>query len=237
MSKRKRVVGGGTVDLFDALVASGLNAETAKLVTQLPMSRLKVAPARPLRQPGEAADQAFFVRCGVISKFKMGSGGRRQIVALRFAGEGILPRDRPADYGLQAIVPSEVLAFQRDTFSKALVELPELALLCLQQTQRHSAIGQEWLVSCGSRDSTRRVAHLLCEVAARCGSADDDKGFPNPFTQVQIAEITGQTSVNVNRVFADFERSGLMQRQGNHIYISDWNEFRRFAGFNAQYLQ
>ena len=33
----------------------------------------------------------------------------------------------------------------------------------------------------------------------------------NPFTQQQIADITGQTSVNVNRVFADMERQGLIR--------------------------
>ncbi len=39
----------------------------------------------------------------------------------------------------------------------------------------------------------------------------------NPFTQQQIAEITGQTSVNVNRVFADMERQGLIRRKGRDI--------------------
>ena len=29
------------------------------------------------------------------------------------------------------------------------------------------AIGYEWLVNCGRRDSTARVAHLLCETAER----------------------------------------------------------------------
>ena len=39
----------------------------------------------------------------------------------------------------------------------------------------------------------------------------------NPFTQQQIADITGQTSVNVNRVFADLERQGLIGREGREI--------------------
>ena len=46
----------------------------------------------------------------------------------------------------------------------------------------------------------------------------------NPFTQQQIADITGQTSVNVNRVFADLERQGLIQRRGAEIQFTDWNE-------------
>ena len=46
---------------------------------------------------------------GLISKFKVDSSGRRQIVALRFPGEGILPREGVAGYGIQAIVRSEVM--------------------------------------------------------------------------------------------------------------------------------
>ena len=60
---------------------------------------------------------------------------------------------------------------------------------------------------------SRRVAHLLCETAVRMRVDDDDR-MVNPFTQQQIADITGQTSVNVNRVLADMERQGLIQPQG-----------------------
>ena len=58
----------------------------------------------------------------------------------------------------------------------------------------------------------------------------------NPFTQQQIADITGQTSVNVNRVFADLERQGLIAR-GREIYFADWPEMRRVASFQPSYLE
>jgi len=58
----------------------------------------------------------------------------------------------------------------------------------------------------------------------------------NPFTQQQIADITGQTSVNVNRVFADLERQGLISRNGREITFKDWNEIQRVGSFHADYL-
>jgi CRP-like cAMP-binding protein len=58
----------------------------------------------------------------------------------------------------------------------------------------------------------------------------------NPFTQQQIAEITGQTSVNVNRVLADMERQGLIKRKGRDIEFTDWSEMRRVASFQPEYL-
>ena len=53
----------------------------------------------------------------------------------------------------------------------------------------------------------------------------------------QIADITGQTSVNVNRVFADLERQGLIRREGREIMFDDWDEMRRVASFSPGYLQ
>ena len=58
----------------------------------------------------------------------------------------------------------------------------------------------------------------------------------NPFTQQQIADMTGQTSVNVNRVFADLERQGLIERSGREIEFRDWRELRRIASFQPNYL-
>jgi hypothetical protein len=46
-----------------------------------------------------------------------------------------------------------------------------------------------------------RVAHLLCETAKRMNVDMKSDPMVNPFTQQQIADITGQTSVNVaNRI-------------------------------------
>jgi CRP-like cAMP-binding protein len=102
--------------------------------------------------------------------------------------------------------------------------------------QRNEDIGYEWLVNCGRRDSIARVAHLLCETAVRMRTDGDDH-MMNPFTQQQIADITGQTSVNVNRVLADMERQGLIRRKGREIEFTDWSEMRRVGSFQPAYLQ
>jgi CRP-like cAMP-binding protein len=64
-----------------------------------------------------------------------------------------------------------------------------------------------------------------------------DAGLVNPFTQQQIADITGQTSVNVNRVLADMERQGLIRRKGRDIEFVDWPEMRRVGSFQSAYLE
>ena len=45
-----------------------------------------------------------------------------------------------------------------------------------------------------------------------------------------------KSSVNVNRVFADLERQGLIKRTGREIHFMDWNEMLRVASFQPSYL-
>ena len=225
------------MSLEETLVKAGLDRKLAALLEAMPSKLVQVEPRRVFRDVGTARDEVMFVRSGLLSKFKTDNSGRRQIVALRFPGEGILPREGVTDYGVQAIVRSEVLVGKAEDFDPIVDSNAELARFFVRLMQRQQAIGYEWLVNCGRRDSTARVAHLLCETAERSGIDADRDGLVNPFTQQQIADITGQTSVNVNRVFADLERQGLISRRGREIRFNDWAELRRVASFQPGYLQ
>jgi CRP-like cAMP-binding protein len=236
MIRRARVPEDSAVTVRDRLVQAGLEPQYADLFLNMPHKVVHVEPRRPFREPGILRDEVMLVRSGIIAKFKSDGSGRRQIVSLRFPGEGVLPHDGTSDYGLQAIVRSEVLVGRADDFEAIVSANPAVARFFWKLVQRQNAIGYEWLVNTGRRDSTARVAHLLCETAERMGIDARHQPMHNPFTQQQIADITGQTSVNVNRVFADLERQGLIKRKGREIQFLDWNELRRVGSFNPAYL-
>ena len=206
MIRRARVPEESGVSVRDRLIQAGLNPQFADLFLNMQHKVIHVEPRRPFREPGAPRDEVMLVRSGIIAKFKSDGSGRRQIVSLRFPGEGILPHEGTADYGLQAVVRSEVLVGKAEDFDAIVNANPEVARFFWKLVQRQNAIGYEWLVNTGRRDSTARVAHLLCETAVRMGGDIRHQRMTNPFTQQQIADITGQTSVNVNRVFAELER-------------------------------
>lgn len=235
-SRRPRAAAAPRVSLGDTLIAAGLHPAIAHALANMPHRLLQVEPRRPFREPGADRNEVIFVRSGILSKYKTDGSGRRQIVALRFPGEGILPREGSASYGIQPIVRSEIMVGRAEDFDPILEKHPELQRFFWRLIQRNEAIGYEWLVNCGRRDSIARVAHLLCETATRSGVDIEHDMMINPFTQQQIADITGQTSVNVNRVFADLERQGLIKRAGREIAFSDWQELRRIASFQPAYL-
>lgn len=234
MSRRMRSPA-ETVSLRETLVSAGLEPHLADLLDKMPHRIMQVEPRRPFREPGAPRDEVMFVRSGILSKFQTDTSGRRQIVALRFPGEGIMPGDGPAQTGIQAIVRSEIMLGKAKDFDPIVDAHPAMQRFFIRLIQRNEEIGYEWLVNCGRRDSTARVAHLLCETAVRM-RVNEDRPLLNPFTQQQIADITGQTSVNVNRVLADMERQGLIRRKGREIAFTDWSEMRRVASFQPAYL-
>jgi CRP-like cAMP-binding protein len=236
-SRHLRQTAESGVSLGETLISAGLKPDLAAVLERIPHRTVQVEPRRPFREPGAPRDEVMFVRSGLLSKYKTDSAGRRQIVALRFPGEGILPREGSASYGVQAIVRSEVMIGRGEDFNAIVATHPEMQRFFWRLIQRNESIGYEWLVNCGRRDSIARVAHLLCETAVRSGVDPSREPLHNPFTQQQIADITGQTSVNVNRVFADLERQGLIDRRGRDIVFRDWAEIRRMASFQPAYLE
>ena len=234
---RRSTPAGPVTSVHDTLVAAGLDPAIAKLLEEMPHKVAQVDPRRPFREPGAPRDEVMFVRSGILCKYMADGTGRRQIVALRFPGEGILPSQGSAEYGIQSIVRSEVLIGSANDLEPIVDAYPELRRFFWRLIQRNESIGYEWLVNCGRRDSTARVAHLLCETATRTGSGGENSRLINPFTQQQIADITGQTSVNVNRVFADLKRQGLIGRKGREIQFLDWAEMLRLASFQPSYLR
>jgi CRP-like cAMP-binding protein len=237
MQASRRSAAAPAVSLSETLVEAGLEPRLASLLENMPHKVVQVDPRRPFRELGVNRDEFIFVRSGILCKYKTDGGGRRQIVALRFPGEAILPREGPAGYGIQGIVRSEVMVGRAGDFDRIVDAYPELRRFFWRLILRNEAIGYEWLVNCGRRDSTARVAHLLCETAARSGVSGEHGRMINPFTQQQIADITGQTSVNVNRVLADLQRQGLIDRSGREIVFRDWAEMRRLASFQPSYLE
>ena len=235
MVSRRMKSPGQAVSLRETLVSAGLEPRLADLLDAMPHRVIQVEPRRPFREPGGPRNEVMFVRTGILAKFKPDASGGRQIVALRFPGEGILPRGGNAQYGIQAIVRSEVMVGQARDFDPIVDQHPEMQQFFCRLLQRNEDIGYEWLVNCGRRDATARVAHLLCETAVRMNSGESR--LANPFTQQQIADITGQTSVNVNRVLADMERQGLIRRKGRDIEFVDWPEMRRVGSFQPAYLE
>ena len=102
----------------------------------------------------------------------------------------------------------------------------------------NSSVFREWVVNVGRRDARTRIAHLLCEIAARLRALGTGDGtvFDFPLTQEQIADCTGLTAVHTNRTLQTLRRDGLIGLSSGKLTVLDWDALCEVGDFNERYL-
>lgn len=101
-----------------------------------------------------------------------------------------------------------------------------------------ASIYREWVVNIGRRDAKARIAHLLCEFAARQKAAGLGDGTicHLPMTQEQLGDAVGLTPVHVNRTLKALVEDGVIQRSKRDISFADSARVRAVGDFSELYL-
>ena len=101
-----------------------------------------------------------------------------------------------------------------------------------------NAISNEWAVCLGRRSAQERMAHLICELAARLSAIGDvrDDSFVLPLTQEELANALGLSVVHVNRILQGLRHDGLVAQRGGRLKILERNALARLCDFRPSYL-
>jgi len=190
---------------------------------------------------GEQTDHASLVVAGFVGRFDQNAEGIRQITALHMPGDmadlhSVVQPE--ATSALSALSTATIVRIPHEQFRTAAAAYPALAEALWRDCMVDASILAQWVVNVGRRDARSRIAHLLCEVATRLGAAPatGDIMFPFPVTQAQLADITGLTSVHVNRTLQRLRSDGLADVRHNAV-IHDWDALTKAGDFDADYLQ
>jgi CRP-like cAMP-binding protein len=107
-----------------------------------------------------------------------------------------------------------------------------------RETLVDAAIYREWVATLGARDAIARIAHILCELAARLdmvGMLEDDT-FQMPFTQTNLADACGLSNVHINRTVQEMRHRGLISWQSKTVALLKRKELEIVAEFVPDYL-
>lgn len=177
-------------------------------------------------------DDVILVRESHAIKFRVTGSGRRQILGFASPGDFLVPFHGARPFSIAALETCQFALFPADAFDAYLAASDEMTRHLRAQMSRDLLISQEWLLSLGSSLAEDRVIRLICELGARMRLVAE----PFPLRQREIADATGQTAVNVNRVLANLDKSGLITRNGRFV-VNDWAGLRRMIGFDGRYLE
>ncbi|PSJ42319.1 Crp/Fnr family transcriptional regulator [Allosphingosinicella deserti] len=178
---------------------------------------------------------------GYAARSKLGVNGGRQIVSFHIPGDILdiqhLFLER-ADHNVQVISDATLVWVPMAAMRALATQRPTIGTAFWRDALIDASIFREWVLNVGRRDAKTRIAHMLCEfivrrAAAGLGTAEQTQ---LPFSQEEIGDATGLTSVHVNRMLRELAEAGLIVRKGRSLEIVDWDGFRRAAGFDAAYL-
>lgn len=176
---------------------------------------------------------------GWAAEYKDTPSGRRVVVEYMLPGDfrhSTPHRDRALDMvmlssGVVQMVPSYAMQGLRasDPIRRAL-EWSESV---------RGSIQAEWLVNIGARKAYARLAHLLCELAARMNSIGmfDENICELPTTQTDLAASLAMSNVHLNLALQRLRAARVVDVSGRRLTILKRAELEAIAGFDDSYLQ
>lgn len=202
----------------------------------------RIAAGAFASRDGQNPSTCSLLNSGICVNHKVVGGGGRQIVGMFLAGE-LLDFDglflETIDFNIQAISDCEITLFPCRDMTKVLFERPSIGKALFRDNAIRSAISREWMTNLGRRDSTTKVAHLLCEISLRLTLSGDssDNSFKLPINQEQIADIIGVTTMHVSRVLRSLEADNVISRHERIITLLDEDRLKIMGDFSPTYLQ
>jgi len=218
-----------------------LDETDRQAINALP-ARIEIHPAHSVLVADRArTTHSTLLIDGFACRYKDTGNGGRQILSFHLAGDFVdlshmlLSR---SDHVVQTLSPATIARVPTPELRALAAARPHVAEALWRETMIDAAIAREWIVNVGRRGATERIAHLLCEFAARrdeagLGSLDH---FELPMTQEQIGDATGLTGVHVNRKLHDLQRIGVIARDRRDLRIRDWARLKRIGDFDPTYL-
>jgi CRP-like cAMP-binding protein len=231
------------VDLFIRKLRSrhGLSREEEGALRGIRWEERRFARHEVMVRPGEALDHSMLLLSGFAFRSKIAADGTQQIVETNIVGDFVdlhgfilkrLEHEISAASACQlALAPHPELKRITDQFSR-------LTRVLWFQTLVDASIHREWMLVLGKKRSRSRIAQFLCEMQARLtlvGRATDE-GYDMPFSQQELAEITGMTPVHLNRCLKEIRDAGLATYRNGHVELHDLKGLAQIAQFDPMYL-
>jgi len=219
-----------------------LSADDKRAIIALPWNQRTYARDSYLVREGEPTSFCSVLVSGFAFRQKLVSDGARQIISIHITGEFLDIQNmllEVADHNVQCLTRCVVAMVSKKALTDLISERPEVRRALFLDSLLDASIFREWVVNLGRRDARQRIAHLLCELAARLQSASpnaDGANYDFPLTQEQIADCTGLTAVHTNRTLQTLRRDGLISLSSSRLTILDWDRLAEVGDFNERYL-
>ena len=221
------------VELASLPMFAGLSEEQLACIGERSSERT-VEAGREIVGQGERSDQVFIVLEGSVKISRHRQDGREVILSVVGAGEvvGDVAGDSAADQPSSVVTfeRTRFLSMHRDEFLSLLRELAPLQLGVLESLNRRLRLAESRQEILAALDVEGRVASVLLVLADAHGEPKPTGGIRIrfPFTQSDVAAMTGASRVRVNQILSRFRQKGWITMDGQRrTSLQDIEQLRR----------
>lgn len=208
---------------------------------QVPLRQHVFAAEQTIAREGDRPTRSFMLLDGIAATAKVISTGKRQITNLH------IPGDMPdllslhlevLDSDVRAITQCRVAFMEHWALRHLCEENPRIAAALWKNSLIDAAIYREWVTNIGQRQAPQRLGHVFCEMMLRMKAIGLNSGMSCPFavSQAVLGEVTGMSTVHVNRSLMELRGEQLVSFEKGVLTIHDWDRLAEFAGFDETYL-
>ena len=142
------------------------------------------------------------------------------------------------DHNLVAAGPIEIAFVTHDRLRDVMRERPGVARAMWFATLLDAAIHRKWIQILEELEAPGRIAHLFAELHKRLDLVGYKitRALRTPFTQFDLADMTGVTAVHANRAVGKLRELGIAEIRRGDLYTTDWDRLKAYARFDPSYL-
>ncbi len=142
------------------------------------------------------------------------------------------------DHNLDTLGPVKLGYASHETLQQIMQDEPHLARLLWFSTLLDAALHREWVMKLEQLTTPRRIAHIFAEIWHRMKMVGlgDERGFDTPLTQADLGELTGATTIHINRALKNLRERGLASFTRGRVDIIDRAGMEEYGLFSSDYL-
>ncbi|HHW44893.1 cyclic nucleotide-binding domain-containing protein [Desulfofundulus thermobenzoicus] len=215
---------GETEQLRHIYLFAGLSDSQLQEIARVMLDR-KYRKGHIIFMEGEPGEAVYLLKTGRVKIFKQDEEGREQILHYINPGEVFAEvvlfdgGDYPAC--AEVVEDAQVGMIRNRDMDDLLLKNPSIALALLKIMARRLRVSQRQIMELALKDTTRRLASVLLELAREHGSpAEGGLRIEMNLTNQELASMIGTSRETANRILSEFRRDKAIAvtRQGIVIF-------------------
>jgi CRP/FNR family transcriptional regulator len=220
-----------------------LDQETIERIQSARVGTRHLAKGQHICLEEEPVTEAFTLFNGHAFSYRLLPDGKRQITRFILPGDFLFVTDHESEttwpFSAEVVEQSTICVLSGDAMNRLFAERIQIAQSLVYIHQVEERFLSEHITDLGRRTALERLARLYLELFRRKqlrGRVSGSRCYL-PFTQEQLGDAIGLTSVHVSRLHTELQKAQLLSHQRRWLQMYDFERTASRFDYDPAYIQ